>query len=931
MSMNHDARSYGKGAEVPTIDPLFHALTYIFLPNRCGNTTCKERFTALTADITTEERENAEQWVQAVKSDVDLIKYVNSAYPERALDVIVSMAMERWAERALVGRLGDLVNNDHSREFWYQTDENCQYRNAAPPRIPKLMESSMHTQVHIAQPVPGYAPLNYKLQKPKSTPTWTPWNPVFLPQDPRNFSYQGQPPEPPLGQFSFLPSGGIDTYGQMSQNQYYQPPSTTSRGKQRIGDSGYFAGAGIVNLGRAYPDGASGGQSMRYPHKARSAGFGGFGGFSRRPPDAREFPKLSSPVVPNPSGRTTPPHKREDHKNKNRSGSSWRKEGLEFPGKAEWGVGTAHPPDTTWGPLSLAKSQGSQVSSALVEGSVALEMAGASEGQGGRASCDVQNPVLVKSWSSVVRGDQESEAAREVQGNPLVPPETGGTPGQTQARQTEPVIRTRLSALAKPFEPAAVSQAAPEHFGLYQTNINRGGWAAKATLPPPIGIPEFMSLLEKFYTSKQFEEYLDKTYDLVLFKENTLRLQYFKIKSVFEDEWNMLSAKHRKAVGIRALSNLREQIDEVRFDEIAGVGDMLRGLGLKTSSSIMTGQKHYLRWRAAHCFELDPSALGSSPFWLFNIIGWILGGDTPLQQQFSPAPHEARRMNLRGGQCNFWCLGYCSQCGSASDSDGAASNVSSSNATITPCQSWEKSPEPAASPSSTSSPTGSDQPPLPAPVRAHDPLGQASVELLTAPRLMSNALLDPIFQLHTRTPEWLASHPGAANFIECTSLDTALFYCHYIEQIVTICGQIRREKVWFRLPTLDDHLTGKPCSVTSTYRRGRRTSVLPASQGNARFRSSHPSRCPDDVATRRRREAVEATVQEEIRRVKRFVEETQRTADHLVLGITLVDNDTGTPVAPAADGGLWGVPFSDEERRRVKEISEMVRAQRENC
>jgi hypothetical protein len=65
---------------------------------------------------------------------------------------------------------------------------------------------------------------------------------------------------------------------------------------------------------------------------------------------------------------------------------------------------------------------------------------------------------------------------------------------------------------------------------------------------------------------------------------------------------------------------------------------------------------------------------------------------------------------------------------------------------------------------------------------------------------MSNRFTDPIFHLQNRSEEWKANNPGRVKFMEILNIDMALFYCALIKEILEIFGEVRRERVWFRLP-----------------------------------------------------------------------------------------------------------------------------------
>ncbi|KAG0125653.1 hypothetical protein HOY82DRAFT_135130 [Tuber indicum] len=534
---------------------------------------------------------------------------------------------------------------------------------------------------------------------------------------------------------------------------------------------------------------------------------------------------------------------------------------------------------------------------------------------------------------------------------PLTPPRPTVNPQQTGDETSKKAVDTQLSALATPFEPI------PRPQGPTQGNHEREGmstdWPAGLTDPTPVlpsKDPKVLTLIENFYRTPQFRAYLNKSHRHLLFQENLLRVQYFKIKSVFEDEWAHISPKHREAVVTRALSNLAEARDAVQFGE-SGFDNMLWRLGLKAQGGGVSLQEQLLRWRAEYCFEMDPKAIGCSPFWLFSIIGWVIGGEPPLQQAFVPAPHEVVPGNQKGNVsgnptgCNSWCPEDCPNCGSAVDSDG------SSTSTVTQSEQNDKhksEPAPTFSggsfrrmmgiPRSTSTQSlttlpleelktseelfAESFPSLPS-------LSMSEVLLppLEDARFISNEILDPIFQYDSRPEGWHTTHPGASQFGRLVQIDTALFYCDLIEEILRIVDSIRRERVWFRLPTITDWNDGGSVPTDNMdHERGRH---FGGSSSSLRYRSASPGGGTNpesqDQENISRKAEIEKAISEERERVLAFVTETQRTADHFALGIALVDDKTGEPVDSAHDGGLWGIPLKEEELQAIYECCERLK------
>ncbi|KAG0643206.1 hypothetical protein HOY80DRAFT_505670 [Tuber brumale] len=535
---------------------------------------------------------------------------------------------------------------------------------------------------------------------------------------------------------------------------------------------------------------------------------------------------------------------------------------------------------------------------------------------------------------------------------PFTPPRPTVNLQQTGDETSKKAMDTQLSALAMPFEPVPRLQGPTQ--GNHEQEEMSTDWPVGLTNPKPVlpsKDPKVLTLIESFYRTPQFRSYLNKSHRHLLFQENLLRVQYFKIKSVFEDEWAHISPKHREAVVTRALSNLAEAKDAVQFGE-HGFDNMLWRLGLKAQGRGVSLQEQLLRWRAEYCFEMDPKAIGSSPFWLFSIIGWVIGGEAPLQQAFVPAPHEVVPGDQKGNVsdnptgCNSWCPEDCPNCGSAVDSDGSSTD------TVTQSEQNDKhksEPAPAVSGGSFRRMMGiprsnSTQSLTTLPLEelktseelfaeSFPSLPSLSMsEVLLPPleevRFISNEMLDPIFQYDSRPEEWHADHPGASQFRKLVQIDTALFYCDLIEEILRIVDSIRRERVWFRLPTITDWNDGGSAPMDNTdNERGRH---FGGSSSSLRYRSASPGDGTNpesqDQENISRKAEIEKVIAGECERVLAFVTETQRTADHFALGITLVNDKTGEPVDSAHDGGLWGIPLKEEELQAIYECCERLKA-----
>lgn len=614
-----------------------------------------------------------------------------------------------------------------------------------------------------------------------------------------------------------------------------------------------------------------------------------------------------------------------------------------------------------------------------------------------------------KSWSSIVVGNTDSNAATKdlqqsvaaigafpVLGKPL------STLPSNQLPTAEGNLKKKssLSATAKPFEPAALRHAASVDSYLGTTNYSTPLTVQQPTpiaqqfpmSPTPVAPvaalrapADYMNfsfdyLLEIFYDTPQFTQYLNRSYNELLFTENYLRAQYQRISTVFEDEWDYITASQRKAVVAKALFNLSNKVDKVQFREGNGVENMLREMGLaKTlpntpvvpvlrrapnsnlreayiqgASATEKEEKKesagptkvaYLRWRAEYCFDLDPDALSITPDWLFSIIAWLLGMPHPLRHRFGPGRYNrgsgASAASDHGtestpGEPEFWCPDDCSECAESEQTgwstewtfvrrDSTAptrkvrhSNLGPNSPMLERFLDEMEIPEGYLPEPAFPNPPGSQKPMSTSPSEGYSPFMFSQPSILKVPRLMSNRFIDPIFHIHNRSDEWKANNPGRAKFMEILNIDTALFYCALIEEILKIFGEVRRERVWFKLPTGADYYDALSWFSNTQPERGR-PRARSEGEGSSRIRSIVVKGYRERLDHRSRRAEVQKCLDEEQERVQKFVKETQRSADWLVSGLKLVNKDTDKEVGRARDGGLWTVPVPPGERESLEE------------
>lgn len=604
------------------------------------------------------------------------------------------------------------------------------------------------------------------------------------------------------------------------------------------------------------------------------------------------------------------------------------------------------------------------------------------------AQASPSSPNSRKSWSSVVTGNTNDSGLTPKSPQKYIAitegfPELGKPSGMFPSNKVPalPKRNSSLSAMAKPFEPAALRHATsadsylrPETPVIPHQEPIPQQYPTPATPAPAekMNFP-FDSLLEIFYSTPQFTEYLNRSYNELLFKENYLRAQYARIAVVFEDEWNYVAASHRKAVVAKALSNLSEVEDRIQFSRGKGVQDMLYELGLtkslpatpvvpilrrstnsnlrdayisgasakgkekEDSSGARSTDVAYLKWRAEYCFDLDPEALSTSPDWLYGIIGWILGKSPPLRHRFGPGQDynsssfsDSSDQGIDGtfGQHNLWCSDDCEECeeaertgypteytfvgmeGNGSTDKGSRASTGPSSPMLERFLDEIEIPEGYIPDGAFPNPYHSQKPFS----GGRSPFAFSQPSILEMPRLMSNRFTDLIFQ--QRSDEWTAANPGRANFMELMNIDIALFYCELIEQILQIFGEVRRERVWFKLPTLLDYFDGIPRS-SDPQERGRPITRPAGLPGSGHVRSTIMKEYEEKLRMRNWRAGVHRCVLDERTKVWAFLKETQRTADWLVAGVTLVERDTNRVVGKAYDGGLWTVPVPPSEKERL--------------
>lgn len=579
-----------------------------------------------------------------------------------------------------------------------------------------------------------------------------------------------------------------------------------------------------------------------------------------------------------------------------------------------------------------------------------------------------------KSWSSIVTGRISDTSPRyqkvPVNIETLEYPELGsqlGTPSSNHLSGTRnPQSKPYLSAQAKSFEPTGSyhnfpvdryrnttnsprSLPFPAHNPL--TRINSSPILSDSTnayYPDP--------LLETFFNTPQLVEYWSKSYDRLLFHQNLLRVQFLKIETVFQDEWDMITPDQRRAIVSRAISNLDEKPDRIQLWDTPNLEKMLIGLGLAgpTFKANRYGSRggrarvSHLRNRADYCFDLDPDAFANSSYWLFNMIGLLLGTQIPLKYYSTAAQYQT------DGSINSTdssCADDCSQCMGAGETVIDGQNLSdesgSSNSRAEPpmlerfldvvdCTVKSENCEPEINKGTKKS----------IPEKRHSNCPEKSytghsenrtedripphINFMSAPRLMSNRFQDSVFK--SRSQEWAAHNPGRARFMKIIEIDISLFYCEFIEEILHIFGEIRRERVWYTLPTIWDFFNGPaspPPQSKNQIREGRLRAKNSRRSAYPRERSmscptwgckelSQLNRYNKWVQSPGKLSDAKRAVDRERIRVHNFVRETQRTADWAIAGLKLVERETGREVERAWDGGLWSMPIPNEETQALQ-------------
>jgi hypothetical protein len=579
-----------------------------------------------------------------------------------------------------------------------------------------------------------------------------------------------------------------------------------------------------------------------------------------------------------------------------------------------------------------------------------------------------------KSWSSIVTGRISDTSPRYQKGpiniETLEYPELGsqlGTPSSNRLSGTRnPQSRPYLSAQAKSFEPTGSHHNFP--VGRYRNTTNNPRplpfpahnpltrMNSSPILPDSTNVYYPDPLLETFFNTPQLIEYWSKSYDSLLFHQNRLRVQFLRIETVFQDEWDMITPDQRRAIVSRAISNLDEKPDRIQFWDTPNVEKMLIDLGLASptfkanrygSWGGRAGVSH-LRNRADYCFDLDPDAFANSSYWLFNMIGLLLGTQIPLKYYSTAAQYQT---DGSIPSADSSCADGCSQCmdpgETVIDRQNLLDESGPSNSRAEPpmlerfldevdCTVKSENCEPEIDKGTKKSIP--EQWHSNCPEKGYTNHSENRTEdripphtnFMSAPRLMSNRFQDSVFK--SRSQEWTAHNPGRARFMKIIEIDISLFYCEFIEEILHIFGETRRERVWYTLPTIWDFFNGPaspPPQSKNQIREGRLRAKSSRRSAYPRERSmscptwgckelSQLNRYNRWVQSPGKLSDAKRAVDRERIRVHNFVRETQRTADWAIAGLKLVERETDREVERAWDGGLWSMPMPNKETQALQ-------------
>ncbi|KAL7274692.1 hypothetical protein RUND412_002392 [Rhizina undulata] len=202
------------------------------------------------------------------------------------------------------------------------------------------------------------------------------------------------------------------------------------------------------------------------------------------------------------------------------------------------------------------------------------------------------------------------------------------------------------------------------------------------------------------------------------------------------------------------------------------------------------------------------------------------------------------------------------------------------------------------------------------------------IDIRKFPKFLANEVLGPIFGMEgiQGDSHWEGKIPGRASFGELVSVNRALILCELIQEIVEIVGEIRRERVPYFLPTIADYYDGfeasrAPLAQTLDKSRGRTLDIY-----GSRIRESMKAAKQEWLTAAARRDKVAFIIKEECDRVQNFVREVQAKADEKALPFRLVEAESGVEVSGAGGlTGLWGVPIMQEEADFLHEIWDRCR------
>jgi hypothetical protein len=195
------------------------------------------------------------------------------------------------------------------------------------------------------------------------------------------------------------------------------------------------------------------------------------------------------------------------------------------------------------------------------------------------------------------------------------------------------------------------------------------------------------------------------------------------------------------------------------------------------------------RWRGEFAFEAEPYTLASSPHQLFSLLGWLIdtghGEKLILHKSYcTELPLDRPPPANTLGFCDYWKETFsCSSC---------QSYFSARIQKKSPLELGTRKIE------------GNDIPKI----AIDDGAGKERklVNVVMRPRFVRNHLLDSLFGKEAAEAD--VEDAGYAVFCEMVRLNTAFFLTELCWEIIQLVGQIRKERVFYKLPDVGQERDG---------------------------------------------------------------------------------------------------------------------------